>query len=74
MGQQGLAGKECGHQGRGGRQEQDAPASVGEPNEKPQPQQDAGKSQDIHSLNPFEQVIQVECGAMPQIFDVLLQE
>ena len=57
MGEQRLAREEGGQKGRRRRQQEDAPAAIGQPDQEAEARQDAEK---VHSSDPIQQLIEIE--------------
>ena len=71
MREQRLAGQ-CGGKDRGGRRKQeDAPAAVGEPDEKPEGDENA---EEPHDSDPLEQNVDIERRAFSQIHPVIVEK
>jgi hypothetical protein len=70
-GEQGLA-RDCGSdKRRGGRQQQNAPASIRQPDEQPERKEDAEKP---HASDTLQQHVEIQAGAAPEIDCVRFQK
>jgi hypothetical protein len=71
VGEQRLSGQSCREDGGGGREEKNAPAAIGEPDQKAESDQNADKP---HASDLFQQSINIEGGAAPEVHCMGLQK
>jgi hypothetical protein len=71
VGKQRLSGQSCREDGGGGREEKNASAAIGEPDQKAESDQNADKS---HASDLFQQSVNIEGGAAPEVHCMRLHE